>query len=113
AHPWRSAVIGAGASFIFGFNSPVKFKTAIKLGAVSGGLSNFSSQVIEIFNTNNPSIKSLSITKIAVAAYAGTISAGLTYGMPLIPAAIVSFGPSTVINKLGDVFYERWYSSTK
>ncbi|WP_131777766.1 hypothetical protein [Legionella fairfieldensis] len=110
AHPWRSAVIGAGASFIFGFKSPATFKNTIRLGAVAGAASNSVGQVIEKFGENKTPI---SVTKIGVAAYAGGVTACLTYGMPLIPAAIVSFGPSTVINKLGDVFYERWYNSTK
>ncbi|WP_211249736.1 hypothetical protein, partial [Legionella fairfieldensis] len=110
AHPWRSAVIGGATGFLFGFLSPTTFKGTIKLSAASGGTSNFLNQYYESLSKNKTPI---SVTKIAVAAYAGAVTGGLTYGMPLISAAIVSFGPSTVINKLGDVFYEHWYNNTK
>ncbi len=110
AHPWRSAVIGGLAGLGFGFKPPVSFKNTIKLGAASGGLSNLTYQVIDRFGENKTS---MSLTKFAVATYAGVVTGGLTYGMPLIPAAIVGFGPSTVINKLGDVFYEHWYNNAE
>ena len=98
-HPYRSAAIGTGVGFIFGIKSASSIRTAINLGAASGFSSNLVNQGIAYRSSE---IQNVSVFKLAYSGYGGALVGGLTFGMPLLSAAVVGWGPSTFLGKIGD-----------
>jgi len=102
--PYWDITTGAISGVVSGLFTPKSYVSSIKTGAISAGVSNFTSQAYNYY-TNNSSI---SFGKIGVAMGTGGFNAAITFGAPSVSAAIISFGPDVAFNKIGSEWINAW-----
>lgn len=100
-HPLRSAAAGFLVGAIYSKN-PSSFRGNVKVGYTSSSLSNAVYQSVDYIHEG----RDFNMMQLVAAGFAGAVGAAMTYEAPLVPAAIIQFGPELTINKFGGLFYE-------